>query len=174
MKLASRLLTGSLVVITTLVAAIVIIAGSRLRSRLVEEKTDELARAARLVASQWHRGLDADSLAHADGVALGYRVTLVDSLGAVAGDAEFGPDARRRLENHATRPEIITARETGTGSSRRRSASAGDEELYVAVRHPLGYVRVSITTQRLDAVVSGAQRDVLAGGLVALGGALLL
>ncbi len=174
MKLASRLLTGSMVVIVTLVAAIVLVAGSRLRARLVEEKTDELARDARLVAAHWRAGVDADSLAHTDGEALGYRVTLVDSTGVVVGDAEFGAEARRRLENHATRPEIVAARAKGTGSARRRSASAGDEELYVAVRHPLGFVRVSLTTQRLDAVVSGAQRDVLAGGLVALGGALLL
>ena len=174
MKLASRLITGSLIVIVTLVVAIVVIAGSRLRSRLVEEKTDELARAARLVAANWRPGLDADSLAHTDGGALGYRVTLVDSLGSVLGDTEFGPEARRRLENHLTRPEIVAARTGAAGSARRRSASAGDEELYVAVRHPIGFVRVSIGTQSLDAVVRGAQRDVLAGGLLALGGALLL
>lgn len=174
MRLASRLLAGSVIVITMLVAAIVLIAGGRLRSRLVEEKTDELSRDARLVAAHWRAGADADSLAHVDGAALGYRVTLIDSTGLVVGDADFGSDARRRLENHSTRPEIIAARASGTGSARRQSASAGDEELYVAVRHPLGVVRVSITTQRLDAVVNGAQRDVLASGLVALAGALVL
>jgi len=78
------------------------------------------------------------------------------------------------LENHASRPEIVAARAKGIGSSRRESASAGDEELYVAVRHPLGFARVSITTRRLESVVNGAQRDVLASGLVALGGALIL
>jgi two-component system, OmpR family, phosphate regulon sensor histidine kinase PhoR len=157
-----------------LVAAIVLIAGGRLHNRLLAEETDQLARNARLVATQWHAGVDADSLARIDGEALGLRVTLIDSTGVVAGDAEFGPDARRRLENHATRPEIVAARTTGMGSARRQSASAGDDELYVAIRHPLGYVRVSITTRRLEDVVSGAQRDVLASGLVALGGALIL
>ncbi len=174
MKLASRLLSGSLIVVTTLVAAIVLIAGGRLRDRLVEEKTDELSRDARLVAAHWKAGIDADSLAHAEGGALGYRVTLIDSTGVVVGDAEFGAEARRQLENHSTRPEIVTARRAGVGSARRQSASAGDEELYVAVRHPLGYARVSITTRRLEDVVSGAQRDVLVSGLVALGGALIL
>jgi signal transduction histidine kinase len=157
-----------------LVAAIVWIAGGRLHTRLLAEETDQLARNARIVATQWHAGADADSLARTAGEALGLRVTLIDSTGVVAGDAEFGPDARRRLENHATRPEIIAARTTGMGSALRRSASAGDEELYVAIRHPLGYVRVSITTRRLEDVVSGAQQDVLASGLVALGGALIL
>jgi len=174
MRLASRLLTGALIVVMTLVAALVLIAGGRLRNRLVEEKTDELSRDARVVAREWHAGIDADSLAHTDGDALGYRVTLIDITGLVVGDAEFRSEARRRLENHATRPEIVAARLTGIGSARRQSASAGDEELYVAIRHPLGYVRVSITTRRIEDVVSGAQKDVLASGLVALGGALIL
>jgi signal transduction histidine kinase len=172
--LARQLLVGSLIVVSTLVAAVVLIAGGRLRDRLVLEKTDELARAARMVASDWTRAVNADSLAHRAGEALGYRVTLIDSSGVVVGDAEFAPEARRRLENHATRPEILAARAGSTGSARRRSASAGDEELYVAVRHPLGFVRVSLTTARLDAVVGGAQRDVLVSGLVALVGVLAL
>jgi len=92
----------------------------------------------------------------------------------VVGDAEFGPEARRRLENHLDRPEIVEARSRGLGASRRHSASAGDDELYVAQRHPLGYVRVSLSTRRLDAIVGGAQRDVLMSGLIALLGALAL
>ena len=174
MTLARRLLAGSLVVVSTLIAIIVVIAGARLRDRLVVEKIDELTRDARLVAAEWRRGVNADSLAHRAGAMLGYRVTLIDSTGVVVGDAEFAPEARRRLENHASRPEVIAARRDGTGFARRHSASAGDEELYVAVRHPLGVARVSLTTTRLDDVVAGAQRDVLMSGLVALVGVLAL
>jgi signal transduction histidine kinase len=174
MTLARRMVLGSLVVVTTLVIAVVLIAGARLRERLVTEKTDELARDARLVVLAWRRGMNADSLAHDAGAALGYRVTLIDSAGVVLGDTEFGAEARRRLENQAGRPVVVAARAAGTGSARRQSASAGDEELYVATRHPLGFVRVSLTTTRLDAVVNGAQRDVLVSGVVALLGVLLL
>jgi signal transduction histidine kinase len=174
MTLARRLLVGSLVVVTTLVAAVVLIAGNRLRDRLVEEKRDELQRVGRLIAAAWRPGIDADSLARVGGDALGYRVTLIDSTGVVIGDTEFGPEARRRLENHYMRPEIVEARSGGSGSSRRHSASAGDDELYVAQRHPLGYVRVSLTTRSLEEIVRGAQRDVLASGLLALLGAVVL
>ena len=174
MTLARRLVLGSLVVVATLVVAVVLIAGARLRDRLVAEKSDELGRAARLVALDWHGDADADSLAHRAGGALGYRVTLIDSTGIVRGDSEFGPDARRRLENHLTRPEVTAARTAGRGAARRRSVSAGDEELYVAIQHPFGYVRISLVTTRLDAVVDGAQRDVLMSGLVALVGVLAL
>ena len=174
MTLARRLLAGSLIVVAVLVAAIVLIAGERLRDRLVEEKRDELARVGRIVALQWQPGTDAEELAHRAGDALGYRVTLIDSTGVVVGDAEFGPEARRRLENHFNRPEIVEARTRGLGASRRHSASAGDDELYVAQRHPLGYVRTSLTTRSLDEIVRGAQRDVLVSGLLALLGALAL
>lgn len=176
MTLARRLLTGSLLVVTTLVTAVVIIAGGRLRNRLVAEKTDELARVAHVISLGWRGGVNADSLAAAAGAEFGYRVTLIDSTGVVVGDAEFGPEARRRLENHATRPEVVVAHasDSGIGIARRQSASAGDEELYVAVRHPFGTVRVSLRTARLDDVVRGAQRDVLVSGIVALLGVLAL
>ena len=174
MTLARRLLAGSLIVVIALVAAIVLIAGGRLRNRLVEEKRDELERVGRVIATEWRSGIDAEELARRAGSALGYRVTLVDSTGVVVGDAEFGPDALRRLENHLDRPEIIEARERGVGVSRRHSTSAGDDELYVAQRHPLGYVRVSLTTRSLDEIVRGAQRDVLVSGLLALIGSLAL
>jgi signal transduction histidine kinase len=172
--LARRLLAGSLVVVSVLVAAVVLIAGGRLRDRLVDEKRDELARIGRLIATEWRPDVDADALALRTGRALGYRVSLIDSTGVVAGDTEFGPESRRRLENHSNRPEVAAARRDGIGVARRRSASAGDEELYVALRHELGVVRVSLTTQRLDAVVGRAQRDVLVSGVVALLGALAL
>jgi signal transduction histidine kinase len=42
------------------------------------------------------------------------------------------------------------------------------------VRHPLGFVRVSLTISRLEAVVSGARRDVLTSGLVVLVGVLVI
>ena len=174
MSLARRLLLGALVVVLILVAAIVVLAGGRLRERLILEKTDELARDAQLVASSWTRGVDADSLAHHAGEALGYRVTIIDSTGVVVGDAEFDPEARHRLQNHSTRPEVMAARDSGTGSALRHSVSAGDDELYVAVRHPLGFVRVSLTISRLEAVVSGARRDVLTSGLVVLVGLLVI
>jgi len=173
-SLARRLLLGALVVILILLAAIVALAGGRLRERLIQEKTDELARDAQLVASSWVQGVDADSLAHHAGQALGYRGTIIDSTGVVVGDAEFDPEARHRLQNHSTRPEVMAARDSGRGSALRHSVSAGDDELYVAVRHPLGFVRVSLTISRLEAVVSGARHDVLTSGLAVLVGVLLI
>jgi two-component system phosphate regulon sensor histidine kinase PhoR len=172
--LAKRLLVGSLVLILALVVGVVAIAGSRLRDRLAEETRRELEREARLVGVQWKSGGNADSLADAAGAALGRRVTLIDSTGVVRGDSQFDDDALRNLQNHFTRPEVVGARATGTGTSMRKSPSAGDDEIYVAVRHPLGYARVSESTAKFHEIVAGARRDVLTAGLFALLGALII
>ena len=174
MTLAKRLLAGSLVLILVLVVGVVAIAGGRLRNRLAEETRRELEREARLVATEWRAGLDADSLANVAGLALGRRVTLIDSTGVVRGDSEFDGEDLHHLQNHSTRPEVIAAKATGIGSSMRSSASAGDDELYLAIRHPLGIVRVSVTTTKFREIVGGAQRDVLVAGLIALVGALFI
>ena len=174
MTLAKRLLVGSLVLVGVLVAGIVAIAGNRLQARLFNENLDELAREARLIGAAWHLGLNADSLADAAGTALGRRVTLIDTTGHVIGDSEFDGPALEALQNHSTRPEVIDAKANGVGHSRRASASAGDDEIYLAIRHPLGIVRVSVATTAFREIVSGAQKDVLAAGLIAFGGALVI
>jgi signal transduction histidine kinase len=112
--------------------------------------------------------VDADALANRLGKESGHRVTLIDSTGRVIGDSEFDRPELDQLENHASRPEVVEARATGKGSSTRRSPSAGDQELYVALRTPLGFTRVSLPLTSLKAILSAARRDVALSGLVAL------
>ena len=160
--------------VLVLVTAIVAIAGSRLSNRLAVETQRELEREARIVATEWRAGLDADSLANAAGTALGRRVTLIRADGVVIGDSEFDGEDLHHLQNHSTRPEVIAAKRDGVGTSMRPSASAGDHEIYLAVKHPLGVVRVSVSTAKFHEIVSGAQRDVVLAGLIAVVGALLI
>jgi signal transduction histidine kinase len=167
-RLTQRLLLGALFVVGVLVLFITVAVDRKLGTRLTEETTAHLANEARLVATQWTRGVDADTLANHLGAVTGHRVTLVDSTGLVVGDSEFEAADLGRLENHASRPEIAAARSTGVGSARRLSPSAGDRELYVAVRTPLGFARVSLPTTSLDAIVAAARRDVAVAGLAAL------
>jgi signal transduction histidine kinase len=174
MTLVKRLLVGSLVIVLVLVAGIVAIAGTRLRSRLSEEVQRELVREAQLVASSWHPGVNADSLANAAGQALGRRVTLIDSAGHVIGDSEFDGEALAGLQNHYNRPEVVLARSRGTGSSMRTSPSAGDDEIYVAVRTPSGFARVSVATTKFREIEAGAQKDVLVAGMITLVLALII
>lgn len=174
MSLTRRLLLGSTVVIVLLVAAIVTIAGGRLRDHLRQQAVRDLTRSARLVSLFWRPGQNADSLADAASAALDRRVTLIARDGHVLGDSKFSADELRALANYGARPEVAQARASGLGTAYRGSAGDGGEELYVALRHPLGYVRVSIGLGALNETIRGAQRDVLAAGFVALLGALAI
>jgi signal transduction histidine kinase len=168
-RLTQRLLIGSLLIVALLVALVVAIVDGRLRTRFYEESSAEVLREARLVAAQWRPALDVDSLANAAGRALGHRVTLIDSTGKVVGDSEFDPPALESLENHLTRPEVQGALRTGEGQSRRVSASAGDEELYAAVRAGNGFARVSVSAVSIQNLFARARADVLlASGLALL------
>ena len=174
MKLTQRLLIGSLLIVALLVALVFAILDGRLQSRFYEDSSAEVLREARLVAAQWRPGLDVDSLANAAGAALGNRVTLIDSTGTVVGDSEFDPPALGALENHLTRPEIQAALRTGFGQSRRVSASAGDEELYAAVRAGTGFARVSVSAVSIQSVFARARADVLLASALALALAFVL
>ena len=174
MRLSRRLLVGSLLLIGVLVLLVVVALDWRLGLRLHDETEAELWREGRLIAASWHAGIDADSLADAAGEALGHRVTLIDSSGTVIGDSEFDAPALGRLENHRARPEVVEALQGGQGSSVRRSPSAGDEELYAALRAPFGVARVSISTSLQKAIVRRVQGDVLSVAFVATLVALLL
>ena len=168
MKLAHRLLIYSFAVVSVLVLAIVTIIDRRLHARIVQQTVEQLGREARLTALQWRAGDNADSLADAAGAALGHRVTLISADGHVTGDSDFDPQRIRLLENHYLRPEVVAARNSGIGSARRLSSSRGDEELYVAIKIPLGFARVSMRTKNVDDVFDSARRDVLAAGAAAL------
>lgn len=174
MRFTQRLLVGSLIVIGVLVIIVVTVIDRRVGSRLIAETTDALSREGTLIAAQWRPGLDPDSLADHVASALRVRVTLIDSTGRVVGDSEFDGVALSALENHSTRPEVVMARAAGTGSAHRFSPSAGDEELYVAIRAPLGTARVSLTTLAVDEIVGGARRDVLLAALASIVLALML
>lgn len=175
MRLAQRLLVGAVLIVSVLMILAVILSNQRLRGRLERLTATQLGREARLIAQQWRAPVNADALADSAGAALGHRVTLVDSGGRVLGDSEFDGPALEALQNHAARPEVVAALQTGMGMSKRLSSSEGDEELYVAVPAGMGRVaRVSIATTELQAIVSGARNDVFVSGLIALVVALAL
>ena len=168
MRLAERVLAGSLAIVALMAVLVVILADRRLGERLVTETVRDLRQEAQFVGSEWRSETDADSLADAAGQRLQRRVTLIDSSGRVVGDTDFDPPALFALENHNARPEVIAAHRSGFGWSRRLSPSAGDEELYVAVTTPQGVTRLSVSTIALSEIVGGARRDVLIAAAIAV------
>ena len=166
MKLAHRLLLQSLAIVAVMVIAVVLIIDNQLHNNITEQTTHDLAGEARLVALQWKPGLNADSIADNAGAATGHRITLIDSTGHVVGDSDFDGPALQGLENHSARPEVVAARAKGMGSSLRMSPSTGEEQLYVAVKAPPGFARVSVTTKAVEELFDRARNGVLWAGAI--------
>jgi signal transduction histidine kinase len=146
----------------------------QLRRRTEVESVAELAREARLIATQWTSATEPLELAHVAGAALGNRVTLIRRDGVVLGDSQFDSSGVAGLQNHATRPEVVVALGGGVGSSRRASPSEGDDEVYVAVPAGSSVARVSQSTRTADEIFDRALGDVAFAGAIAAALALLL
>ncbi len=174
MKLTNRVLLGALAVVGVHVLVMVYLVDRQLGARLNNEAVAGLAREAHSVAAHWTAGADPYELAHTDGRALGHRVTLIRPDGVVVGDADFDHEGMQALENHAQRPEVVAANRGEVGTSTRPSRSDGDDQLYVAIRAPLGVARVSMPLVSLQTTIADAQRAVTLAGVVALGVALLV
>ena len=74
----------------------------------------------------------------------GARATVIDKSGKVLADSEADPAT---MENHATRPEFVSALKGTVGSDTRRSHTVGVPFLYIAVPIPGGAVRRTLMEQ---------------------------
>jgi two-component system phosphate regulon sensor histidine kinase PhoR len=172
MRFATRLFVSTSLLVAATVLGLTLAADRILRRGLTRETAAALEREARLVAVQ----IPADSLAWPQtaitlGRLIGHRVTLIDPSGRVRGDTDFPPDALPELENHADRPEVRAALDSGIGRSARYSVSTSENRLYVAIRGGtpgLAVVRVSATLAVVDAQISAVQRAVMLAGAVAI------
>lgn len=73
------------------------------------------------------------------------RLTLISADGTVLADSE---EKAENMENHANRPEVREALETGKGSTIRKSATLDENTYYSAVKLDNGNVlRVSVTSK---------------------------
>ncbi|HXI20437.1 MAG TPA: hypothetical protein VNH46_05100, partial [Gemmatimonadales bacterium] len=135
MTFAGRLVVGTLAVIV--VALVILVAGVEfaLRRDLEQDIRTTLFAEAQLVAQL----LDADSTAwqrqvERIGRQTGRRITLIATDGRVVAESDEPAETVPRIENHAGRPEVRAALETGLGSSHRVSATVDRDLLYVAIR----------------------------------------
>ena len=172
MRFATRLFLSTSLLVAATVLGLTLAADRILRRGLTDETAAALEREARLVAVQ----VRADSLTWPEtaitlGRLIGHRVTLIDPSGRVRGDTDFPPDALPALENHATRPEVRAALDSGVGRSARYSVSTSENRLYVAIRGGspgLAVVRVSATLAVVDAQIGVVQRAGMLAGAVAI------
>jgi two-component system phosphate regulon sensor histidine kinase PhoR len=104
------------------------------------------------------------------------RITLIRADGRVVADSDEDP---REMENHADRPEIHAARQTGFGSSTRLSNTLGESMKYTAVRvddrdSAAAYVRVALPLDEVRAQLASVGRIVWSAAAVTAFAAMLL
>jgi len=129
------------------------------RSALIDETVRDLEDVARL--AQTFLEDDPDTQAWADSVfdASGFRVTLIDTSGEVVAESHSDPDV---MENHASRPEVLSAMAGEVGTATRVSASTGSEQLYLALppRDDL-IVRTSVASRTIDSELDAVRRSII-------------
>jgi two-component system phosphate regulon sensor histidine kinase PhoR len=144
--------------ISLLVAALLL--SWEVRTRQREAIEERLTMEARAVVDLLPRDGDAAALqreADRVGRLIASRATFIAEDGRVVADSSQAFDALDDLENHASRPEVVAARDHGIGSSRRYSITVATEMVYVAVRTPhpvVRYVRLALPLTEVDRQVA--------------------
>jgi len=174
-RLLWQLFPSYLLITVIALAAVSGFASNTVRKFFLERTAEDLRARARLVEGHVAPYLSPLDQARVNrvcteaGKASGTRITLVLRSGRVVGDSEENP---LQMDNHGTRPEILTAAESGLGKSIRKSATLGRQMMYVAV--PIrqealitAFVRASLPLTDIDAEIRAIQVRVLLVGLFA-------
>jgi two-component system phosphate regulon sensor histidine kinase PhoR len=150
----------------------------RQRDAIAQRLTDEARLIADLLSSA--PALEGDALdQEADRLSqfIAGRVTLIAEDGRVVGDSTQTAAQLQVLENHRDRPEVIAARDSAMGVSRRYSTTINTDFLYVAARasHPVvRYVRLALPLTEIDAQLASIRRLTLVALAIAVPIALLI
>lgn len=106
-----------------------------------------------------------ENLAKRHAKAAQVRATIIRASGVVLADSEADPG---RMENHATRPEFITALHGAPGESIRHSATIKIDLMYVAVPVQGGAVRMAYPLSSLEETLGEVRRRLLQSSLLAV------
>lgn len=103
--------------------------------------------------------------------AAGARATVIDSSGRVLADSEADPG---KMENHAGRPEFVSALQGHLGVDQRTSHTLTIPFLYVAAPVSGGAVRLAYPLSEIETTSSQLGRALLRGSLIACVVAILI
>ena len=180
-RLFWQLFPSYLITTIGVLALVALQAGPALRSFHKDQVNDLLEAEALIFAERVGKPLEAHSLS-GDGVAeidkvakqLGKethsRLTVIDPSGKVLADSEEDP---ARMDNHAGRPEIVTAlTRKEVGRETRYSTTIGQDFCYVAVpilkgKKVVGVVRASMPVTLIQKARKAFQHRIIFGAVVA-------
>jgi two-component system phosphate regulon sensor histidine kinase PhoR len=173
MRFRTKVFVGSLVASAVSLLVVALLLSFQIRERQRAAITQRLTDEAHLISDLLSDApaIDGPALdAEADrlGQHSASRVTFIAADGRVVGDSTQTVAELETLENHASRPEVLLARDHGLGTSRRFSTTIGTDMLYIAVRasHPVvRYVRLALPLTDIDAQLA----EVRTLTLIALG-----
>lgn len=136
MRFAFRLNLLLCLLALALAVGLSLVAG-RITDRAVEDRArDRLRREIDLLADEVEPRLpdlsQVDELVRRASRLLGVRVTIIAGDGRVLDDSDVALSDVAAMENHARRPEVVTARASGYGSSVRHSSTLEADLLYLA------------------------------------------
>ena len=177
-RLLRQLFLSYVAVIVVCVLASSWFASKALEDSYLAAAGERLQVAARLVADQAVSGFSGESgeleqLASRVGRTLGVRITLIRPDGSVLSDTR---DDAAKMENHASRPEIVAALAGQEERIARYSTTLGERMLYVAIpvrqnNQVVGVVRSAVGVADVDQQFSQSRNSIIgAACAVALAG----
>ena len=165
----------ALILITML--GLTIFVSDQVRQARLANLQDQLLADARLLANSVEPLLaggtvngEVDATAKLWADLLDARVTIIAADGTVLGESYLD---RARMENHLGRPEVQQALREGEGGSTRFSRTVGYDMMYAASlvadseeEQPLGFVRVSLPLEEIEANVGLLRNTIVTAGLL--------
>lgn len=158
--LSARFLITYAVAYVVLIVLMGLFADRAASGALLDNLTASLEQGARLATESLpEHEAELSGWAEAVSEAGGFRVTLIEADGEVIADSHSDPAV---MENHADRPEIVSATRGEVGVATRVSASTGFEQLYVAIPSDGSrVVRTSLPTRVIDEELSAVRYSLL-------------
>lgn len=177
-SLISKVFLSYLAVVTLLFTSFYLYSSTVVRDFYLSALGDRLELEARLLAKavpSLSDNREFDVVCRNLASELGVRITMIDGDGRVSCDSV---EPSVTMENHRSRPEVLQAYKTGSGSSFRYSMTTGEELFYRAFLQNEGgsqrVVRLAIPLNEVREMTDSLRRNLFLGFLVASGVGLLL
>jgi two-component system phosphate regulon sensor histidine kinase PhoR len=177
-SLVVKFFVSYLVVVLLLFGSFYVYSSSLLRNSVITSLSSRLSQEAQVLARALPSGAEGaplDAICREHGKDIGARITVIDADGKVLGDSA---EESGKMENHATRPEVLEALARGTGFSIRHSATVGYDMLYRAFLQSDGSVnriiRVAMPLTEIHEPIASLRWTLLAGLIAASAAGLLV
>ncbi|MGD8465574.1 MAG: HAMP domain-containing protein, partial [Anaerolineae bacterium] len=172
-----RIAVPYVVLILIAMLGLTIYVSDQVRQARLDNLQDQLLADARLLSNSMepllangmvNGEIDATAKLWAD--LLDARVTIIAADGTVLGESHVD---RLQMDNHLGRPEVQQALGEGQGGSTRFSRTVGYDMMYAAAlvtggegQQPLGFVRVSLPLEEIEANVGLLRNTIVSAGLI--------